>query len=309
MDRFGILLKSYGPDLAYAERFMASYSRFVQGSVPIYVVVPDEDVATFTSMMAGRGTVLPESLWDPYLVDYRIHGNAPGYVNQEIIKLAFHDQGILDNYLCADSEAVFLRPFSQTDFMADEETPYTFATADSELRVDPIYWSRYGEARHRSLIRLREFLDIHPVHTYETCHGFGVFSSVALASLWEFLQGQDMTYADALEVCPYEFSWYNFWLEKSRVIPRIVREPIFYTVHIETQHLELALKEVSEDDLSRGYVGAVLNSGFSRLSGVVGIGEPRLQSLGRYTSMSQLTKAAWERALRRAPRVRRAFRI
>jgi len=304
---FGILLKSYGPDLPYAERFMASYSKYVQDDIPLYAVVPDEDVPEFSAMVAGRGEVLPESLWAEHLVDYPIHGNSPGYINQEIIKLAFYEQGLLDNYLCADSEAVFLRPFSRQDFMAGPDTPYTFVTTDAELRVDPVYWQRYGNTRDRSLVALRDYLDLHPLRPYETCHGFGVFSSVVLRALRGFLEQREMRYADALEVCPYEFSWYNFWLERSRVIPRIPREPIFHTVHIETQHLEMTLKEIDASALSRGYVGAVVNSGFSRASGIVDVAEPRTKSLGRYVPLPQLMRAVVERGLRRAPRVRRAL--
>ena len=305
MATFGILLKSYGPDLPYAERFMASYSQYVQGDVPVHAVVPDEDVAAFTAMMTGRGEVLPESLWSEHLVDHPIHGNSPGYINQEVIKLAFYEQGLLENYLCADSEAVFLRPFSEKDFMSDKTTPYTFVTSDAELRVDPSYWQRYGEARDRSLIALRAYLELEPVQPFETCHGFGVLSATVVRSLRMFLDDRNMSYADALQLCPYEFSWYNFWLEKSKVIPRLTREPIFHTVHIESQHLEMALKEIDPDALSRGYVGVVVNSGFSRASGIVDVAEPRPQSLGRYVPLSELARATWERVLRKAPRVRK----
>lgn len=307
MTDFGILLKSYGPDLPYAQRFMASFERFATEPIPVFAVVPDEDVPDFTAMMAGRGEVLPESLWARHLVDYRIHGNAPGYINQEIIKLTFFEQGLVRNYLCADSEAVFLRPFSSADFMADATTPFTFVTEDSELRVDPEYWSRYGAVRDRSLTGLREFLELEPVTPYQTCHGFGVFATSVLRSLQTHLTQRDMTYADALQVCPYEFSWYNFWLEREHVIPRITREPIFLTVHIESQHLEFALKGVTESAVARGYVGVVVNSGFSRRFGVIDFDGPVSTALASYVTLPDLTKALAERALRRMPRVRALF--
>jgi len=303
---FGILLKSYGPDLPYAERFMASYSRYVQGDMPIYVVVPDDDVSAFTSMMAGRGEVLPESLWAEHLVDYPIHGNAPGYINQEIIKLAFYEQGLLENYLCADSEAVFLRPFSQEDFMADETTPYTFVTEDAELTVDPSYESLYGTSRRKALLNLRTFLEL-AESPMATCHNMAVFSTPAVKSLWEFLESRNMTYATALDLCPYEFSWYNFWLERTLVIERVPREPIFLMLHLQHQHLEMTLKRVTEEDLARGYVGVLINSGFSRQHGVIDFEDSLPVVLGRYSTVGDLSKALIERGLRKAPRVRRLF--
>lgn len=308
MTDFGILLKSYGPDLPYAERFMASFDRYATESIPVFAVVPDEDVDAFTTMMAGRGEVLPESLWSQHLVTERIHGNSPGYINQEIIKLTFFEQGLVRNYLCADSEAVFLRPFSSADFMADNNTPYTFVTEDAELRVDPEYWRRYGATRDRSLVGLREYLRLSPVTPYQTCHGFGVFAASVLRSLQDFLIDRGMTYADALQVSPYEFSWYNFWLERERVIRRITREPIFLTVHIESQHLEFALKGVTESAVARGYVGVVVNSGFSRRFGVIDFDEPISSALASYVTLPDLTRALVERGLRRMPRVRALLR-
>ena len=303
MSDFGILLKSYGPDLPYAERFMASYERYATEPIPVFAVVPDEDVAAFTAMMAGRGEVLPESLWAHHLVTERIHGNSPGYINQEIIKLTFFEQGLVTNYLCADSEAVFLRPFSTSDFMADESTPFTFATEDSELTVDPEYEAMYGTNRRAFLLRLREFLNL-PPEPMLTCHNMAVFSLEVLESLRRFLVQQGMTYADALEISPYEFSWYNFWLERDETIPRILREPIFHMVHMEHQHLEFALKGITEADLSRGYVGVVVNSGFSRRFGIIDFDEPLSTALASYVTLPDLSKALAERALRRMPRVR-----
>jgi hypothetical protein len=305
---FGILLKSYGPDLPYAERFMASFERHATEPIPVFAVVPDEDVAAFTSMMAGRGTVLPESLWAHHLVETRIHGNSPGYINQEIIKLAFFEQGLLANYLCADSEAVFLRPFSSADFMADRTTPYTFVTEDSELAVDPVYEATYGARRREYLLALRGFLGL-PEAPLLTCHNMAVFSASVLESLSAFLASRGLSYGDAMEISPYEFSWYNFWLERDRTIPRIVREPIFLMVHMEHQHLEFSLKDITEADLARGYVGVVVNSGFSRQFGVIDFDQPVSKTLASYVTLPDLVKALTERALRRMPRVRGALRI
>ena len=308
MDRFGILLKSYRPDLPYAQRFLASVEEFAQENIPIVIVVPDEDVAAFTSMARGVGEVLGESLWGDQLVDYRIHGSSPGYVNQEIIKVTFAQRGIFANYLCADSEAVFIRPFSTTDFMADDSTPFTFLTEDAELRADPLYEQAYGSVRDAHMVRLRDFLGL-PARPYRTTHGLAVLSSRVCNELSTFLAEENMTWADALELCPYEFSWYNFWLERAQSIAMHVREPIFKTIHMEHQHLELAIRGIREADLARGYVGVVVNSGFSRQHGHLGLDEPLSHTLGRYVSERDLAKGALERVLRRLPRVRRALRI
>lgn len=76
-----------------------------------------------------------------------------------------------------------------------------------------------------------------------------------------------MTYAQALELCPYELSWYNFWLERDHTIEIVPREPIFKMLHSASHHLEYVLKRVTNEDLARGFVGISVNSGYSRERG------------------------------------------
>lgn len=308
MRNFGVMLKSYGPDIGYAKRFIESFRKHATEEIPLYVVVPDQDVQSFEEVVSSTGEVLSESLWSEYLVDYRIHGNSPGYINQEIIKLAFAEKNLLENYLCADSEAVFIRPFSSADFMADTTTPFTFVTEDHELQVDPIYFQRYGKARNQSLLKLRDYLSL-PSERYETCHNMAVFSSKVLTSLRDYMNSLNLSYADLMEISPYEFSWYNFWLEKSQVIPRITREPIFEMLHMDHHHLSYALKGIGLGDLSRGYVGVVVNSGHTRDQGVLDFETDFVDTLARNLTYRQLIGSMWEKMWQRAPRVRKLFRV
>jgi hypothetical protein len=303
MENFGIMLKSYGPDLQYAQRFLESFLKYATEPIPLYVVVPDQDIPAFSEVFASHATVLPESLWVDQLVDYPIHGNNPGYINQEIIKLAFAERGSLSNYLCADSEAVFIRPFSSRDFMDPTGVPYSFITEDHELHVDPIYFDTYWQYRDKWLKTLRGFFQL-PKDNYLTCHGFAVLHSEYARNLLSFLRQKDMTIADALQICPYEFSWYNFWVEKNHPESRVIREPIFKTVHIQSEYLALAIKSVTQKDLARGYVGVVINSGFSRSSGEGQLDTPLERVLGSYVDYRDLMGAIFERIFVRAPRVR-----
>lgn len=308
MRDFGVMLKSYGTDIGYAKRFIESFRLYATEEIPLYVVVPDQDVQSFGEIVGSTGEVLPESLWSEHLVDYRIHGNSAGYVNQKIIKLAFAEKGLLANYLCADSEAVFVRPFSSAEFMADATTPFTFVTEDHELYVDPIYFRRYGMARNQSLIELREYLGL-PKERFATCHNMAVLSSEVLSSLRDYMKVKGLTYSDLMEISPHEFSWYNFWLENSRVVPRITREPIFEMLHMNHHHLSYALKGIDLSDLARGYVGVVVNSGHSRDQGSPDFETDFVDALARNLTYGQLIAALWEKIWQRAPRVRKIFRV
>ena len=98
-----------------------------------------------------------------------------------------------------------------------------------------------------------------------TCHGHTVFSRTVLESFVEdFLAPRDWTYVDALEFSPYEFTWYNMWLQKSGVIAIHPREPWIKVFHNQSQHMEYLLRGIELSDIARGYLGVVLNSNYSR---------------------------------------------
>lgn len=48
-----------------------------------------------------------------------------GWVYQQIVKAQFHKLGICQNYLCIDADSEFIRDFYMSDFMYDDNTPYT----------------------------------------------------------------------------------------------------------------------------------------------------------------------------------------
>jgi hypothetical protein len=81
------------------------------------------------------------------------------------------------------------------------------------------------------------------------------------------------------------------WLQKSRVIPIEVREPLVKVFHHEGQHLEYALRRVTLADVARGYVALVVNSNFARSWGDVVADESPEVTLARYVPSSVLAKA------------------
>jgi hypothetical protein len=303
MENFGIMLKSYGPDLQYAQRFLESFLKYATEPIPVYVVVPDQDIPAFSEVFASHATVLPESLWAAQLVDYPIHGNNPGYINQEIIKLAFAEGSHLRNYLCADSEAVFIRPFSSRDFMDPTGVPYSFITEDHELHVDPVYFDVCWTAREQFLMQIRAFLEL-PSTPIATGHHMAVFSSEQVLDLKKYLSDRGLDWTGALEISPFEFDWYNFWIEKVQGTARKIREPIVLMLHQPHQHLEYSLKGITESDLTRGYVAVLIKSAFAQDHSVIDFQEPVANTLSRYVSYRVLLGAAFERMFVRAPRVR-----
>jgi len=198
--------------------------------------------------------------------------------------LAFWELGLVENYLPIDSDAVVLRPFGKSDLMFNSDTPFTVLLEDNELKIDPKYFAENWQDRETSLREIQSFLNLEDQRIL-TCHGHQVLSSEVLRSFKEqILLPRGLEYRDILEIAPYEFSWYNFWLQKNQAIPIHIREPFIKVAHTPTQHLELALKGVTQAGLARGYVGVVINSNFTKSWSNGYFQEHRAVTLARYLS-------------------------
>ena len=285
-----MLLKSYAGDKEYAQRLIKSFTKFNVDNISLFIVVPEADLETFQSMAAQNCTVLSELKFESHLVDHEVHGIRPGYINQEIIKLAFWELGLAENYFCVDSDAEFIREFRVSDFMFNQETPYSVLVQDLELAVDPEYYHQYWQTREKEIKHIADLVGW-DTPVILTCHGHTVFSAKVLKSFVdEFLQPRGWDYRDALAESPYEFSWYNMWLQKSKAIGIHPREPWIKVFHTEAQHLEYLMRGITVADIARGYLGVVVNSNYSRGSGVVSVGTSKPDTVAKYLSYGEVGK-------------------
>jgi hypothetical protein len=263
MHDFAMLLKSYGADSELADRLLKSFNTFNSERINLYIVVPESDVNRFERWSSETIEVLPESLLAQHLVDSEVHGIRPGYINQEIIKLSFWELGLAHAYFCIDSDAEFIRPFTVSDFMFDERTPFSVLVEDKDLKAEPGYFAQHWQGRERSIRRIQDLVGLQDPRLL-TCHGHQVFSSKVLCSLREdFMASRGWSYRDLLEESPYEFSWYNMWLQKSQMIDIRACEPLVKTFHNENQFLASRLENQTSADLARSYVAVVVNSNFA----------------------------------------------
>ena len=288
MTRLGLLLKSYAGDFAYAQRMVESFHKHNADKLTLFIVIPDSDVELFSSMTGSNVEIFSEELLGKYLVDSPVHDLRPGYINQEIVKLAFWELGLTENYFCVDSDAEFIRDFGFSDFMANDTTPYTVLVEDKELLVEPRYYKQYWKTREDEIRHILDLVGL-DTHVIRTCHGHQVFSAKVLRSLKErFLEPRGWSYVDALAESPYEFSWYNMWLQKDHGIEIHTREPFVKVFHHEGHHLEYILRGVTQADIARGYLAVVVNSNYSRDLGVVDSSASKPETLSRYLSYGEV---------------------
>lgn len=270
MHKIAILVKTYAGDVEYVKRLVRSYNKYNKNNIPLYIVAPNTDLDLFKKFGSENIKLLgDESITDKLVTDDSVRGIRPGYVNQEIIKLAFWEKKLCKNYFCMDSDAVFIRDFFIDDFMYDKETPYTILSEDNELKVDPEYYKANWRGREKLIRLIQKEVGLVDKRML-TCHSFAIFSSKVLESLYnKYLMPRKRTYIDLMRIAPYEFSWYNMWLQKDKTINIEFREPLIKFFHQKSQHLDYLNKNIKVKDIARGYIGYNINSNYSRGFGIV----------------------------------------
>jgi hypothetical protein len=162
---------------------------------------------------------------------------------------------------------------------------------DNELKVEPRYYEQHWQGREPQLRRIQQLVGLQDRRVL-TCHGHQIFSAKVLKSLKDdFMEPRGWTYEDLLEQAPYEFTWYNMWLQKARPIPIEIREPLVKVFHHEEHELEYALRGITNADIARGYVALVVNSNYARTWGSRTGATSRELALARYVPLTTLRKA------------------
>jgi hypothetical protein len=280
------------------QRFVESWIKYGLGKVPIYVIVPDTARRFFVDNLADRAHVIEQSQLAPFIVSSNVDGRTADFVDEQIVMLAVGELHLAQHYLWGDPQAQMLRQFDSADFFAAAGVPYVFVSEHAEERVSTEDFSNTRDAQLRDARRVLG-LSSGPLRT---CTRMEIFSDQPLAELRAFWARQGLTYVTALKACPDAMSWYAFWLEREGFTGVVEREPIFKDLRSESSLVDYFLKEETLADLSRGYVGVVLNADMCDLeSGRI----PRAQIIAERVDTITLVKALLTRWLRRAPRLQR----
>ncbi len=289
MNKISILVKSFAEDLNYCERLFKSFTIHNKDALILYLVVPENDIKAFSLIANDKNIkILSENLFSEYLTSSEVNGIRPGYINQEIIKLAFHELEYCENYFCCDSDGYFLRDFFISDFLYKKDIPYSILIEDKELQVDPHYYNTHWKGRIRLIEKIKTSIGFDCPFTL-TNHAFSVFSCKVLKDLKEaYMCEKKLTYINLMEISPYEFSWYSLWLQYSNIIPIYHREPLFKFFHYKGQHLEYMIRGVKEADIARAYIGVNINSNYSKGMGVIGYQSNIPKTLANYISFKDV---------------------
>jgi len=261
MTNFGFYCKTYSGDFIRFAELVRTFHCFNKENIVMYVSVPEVEINQYYKFQCDTVNIISdESFAGTYMTDEFISGIRPGYINQEICKLTFYKTNLFNNYLCLDSDVIFIRDFYINDFMYDENNPYTVLIMDKDLSVGKTYRNLFWNSRQSYIKKIYDYIGINDKRL-RTCHEMQVFNSEVLDSLYnDFMQPRRMKYTDLLEISPYEFTWYNVWFQKCKLIPEYAVEPFFKTLHIREHFIFSRLQNIDKSDFAYAYVGIVMNS-------------------------------------------------
>lgn len=251
--------KTYSGDLRRFALMLESFNKYNVDEILLVVSVPEAEQSLFTGFKSNTVHIISdESYAGKYFTNQKLHNLPVGYVNQEICKLAFWESKIAKNYLCVDSDLLFVRDFHESDFMADKNTPYTILVMDKDLAIEKHY-HKFWLWRQEFIKKIYKAVGLKDLR-YRTCHGMQVLNATVLKSLKDdFMKPHKYNYADLIAIAPYEFTWYNAWFQKCGLVREVAVEPFFKTFHMRIEYTLSRLRGLTLEDYAYSYVGIILN--------------------------------------------------
>lgn len=291
------MLKTYGDDFNFARRLLESYSNHNIDGIPLFMVVPKSDVNRFQSLEYEGVSLIAEETIPCRRLPPTLNPRESGYTNSSVFKLAFHRLGLTDNYLCLDSDGVFIRDFTLEDFFHHDGLPFTVLVEDKLLQSDPEYYAQHWVGRQEDLEGIAQYLKITNTQSLKTCHGFQIFQSRVLENFEKKVLSapkgrpdkQESDFVDLISLFAYETTWYNYFLQITEPVIHEI-EPLFPYVHSGRQLVEFQLFDKTNDDLAKGYIGVVVNGNFQHFSWLAELGKSRIRNAVAYITTRQLLR-------------------
>jgi len=299
MSDFAIVCKSFRRDVRRVVRLVESAAAHNRDGIPLFVSVPSADAALFRDALPAGAVELvhdeaivgahPQASGLNLLQRYQ---STPGSHAQQVVKSEAWRLLGCGSYLCADSDTVFLRPFSRADFLSPAGHPYTVLHQSREfmqLAIDRGY-DKVNENFIAESAQVKDFFGRQGPH-----HDFGPQPLLWSAKVWSDLHERvfaprGWTLWDAIDRFPTEIRWYGEALLALRSIPIEPIEPLFRVYHYDWQYDLLKRLGETPERVARQYLGAVYQSNW----------EIDLDPPGTRTLASR-----WVRKIKRALRSRR----
>lgn len=265
MKDFVLYCKSYSRDFLRLKRLLSSISQYNADQLDFYISTPKSERVLLEKVLGAQGYIW---ISDEEIVsanpkaDFSKYQAMPGSLSQQIIKAEFWRLGLAQNYLCLDSDSLFIRKFYKSDFLSGDGIPYTVFHQNKELfqlAVDRGF-SRVERELKAEAGRVQEFFGREGPSFYCAPSPF-IWSAKVWQSLdKEYLQPRDICIWDFINQEYPESLIYGEALLKYRAIPLIAIEPLFRTYHYDWQYFLMRRLGETQTKVAQNYLGIIYQS-------------------------------------------------
>ena len=258
--------KSYRRDFLRLKRLLDSINRYNVDQISFYISTPEDQYQELQSVL-GVGTgyqwVSDESIIaSNSRVPAGIEKTRSGGLSQQAIKSEFWRLGLAENYVCLDSDCVFIKDFHRSDFLSADGTPYTVIYQNKEF-----FQLSINRGHEKVAANLRKegdrvkalFSRLSPNY-YCPCPPF-----IWSAKVWQSLDSQyleprglhfwDISSDEHPETLLYLEALLNF-----RAIPLYPIEQLYRIYYYDWQYYLLRRTGESEAKLKANYLGVIYQS-------------------------------------------------
>ena len=265
MEDIVLYCKSYRKDFLRLKRLLQSVSKFNSDRIPFYISTPSEDRDLLIEILGDEGYqwVSDESIVKSNIrVPQTIAENKSGSLTQQIIKSEFWRLGLCENYVCLDSDCIFIKNFYRSDFLAPDGNPYTVIYQNKEYFQ--LASNRGFSRAPMQLIaegnRVRELFNRQGPNYYCPCPPF-IWSAKVWKSLDDsYLAPRGLSFWD---ICTPEHPETLLYLEallNFRAIPLYPIEQLFRIYYYDWHYYLLRRIGETAEKIKENYLGVIFQS-------------------------------------------------
>lgn len=265
MEKLILFIKTYRPDFENVDALLKSIEKFNRDSIPVWISVNDEDFDFFNEKYKNSFNVIKDS-------SIFFSENPDPWRYQQIVKANVYRLNICRNYLCLDSDSEFIRDFFYSDFLFDDETPYTIMHESKAFLEDMenigkdsenIFFKEALRATRPLFGNQGKEWDYGPSPYLWSCKVWESFNT-------KFLKERNQSFEDFFNeidqiTSPSECVIYGEYLLKSKIINIYPIEGLFKVYHYQEQyHLEQEYYDINK--LKKIYLGVIFQSNWQSVT-------------------------------------------
>ncbi len=283
MNDIVLYCKTYSRDFLRLKRLLESIDQFNQDKISFYISTPQDQQAELIAILgdANYHWVSDESIVAANSkAPQGIEKTRSGSLSQQAIKSEFWRLGISENYVCLDSDCVFIKSFGRSDFLAFDGNPYTVIYQNKEffqLAANRNYTKVANNLRVEGDTVKALFGRLGPNY-YCPCPPF-IWSAKVWRSLDEnYLTPRNLSFWDISTESHPETLLYLEALLNYRAIPLYPIEQLFRIYYYDWQFYLLRRQGEVQKKLANNYLGVIYQSNWE--SGL-DYGSPKKSFLSR----------------------------